>query len=538
MDDSRLSKLTSAGSPFEIARTCDSTTYRHAPGTIPELLSRGRLSAALPFLTCGMRVFTFAAVLGLADQIRGVFTRQFGSMRGLRVAIILDNGPEWVASFVAIANSGAVAVLMDHSLPAAELAVQIESCNCAVLITTGPLRERFLEQPLDLTQRFPNGISFEAYSDRPFLHVDGRPSTQRGSDARLAIRPEDDAIIAMTSGSTGPAKGVLSTQAALSTGVFNAMLAGAMVSVRGGNVVGRAKPCSLVLSQFWHISGLLHVLCSMVTGNSNILVNGFDVGTAIDSLERHRPTSITGAHPELIHEILSWRADDSALGGLRGLGVHGYCLNPALIERTAARFPGLALSMSYGATETNGILSIASRDELLRKPQTSGRILPTFDSRLDAAAGLSVRGPSVMKEYVGHGCERTRQDPGGTWFSTGDCVSIDSEGFIYLQHRKEAPLASQAIEQAVKQLDQVVDVVVLPDAALDSGWVVTFVADGHASEVEAAICQRVSSLGYGGNVRLTRLPRLPRTTSGKPDRRILRALAAATNPDTNFRSSV
>lgn len=97
---------------------------------------------------------------------------------------------------------------------------------------------------------------------------------------------------------------------------------------------------------------------------------------------------------------------------------------------------GVRILEGYGITETGPVLCINT--PLAAKKDTVGRFLPGIEWRLEVVEGietggnLSVRGPNLMEGYLLY--EQGFQ-PVADWFSSGDVVSVDSDGFVTIQAR-------------------------------------------------------------------------------------------------------
>ncbi len=90
----------------------------------------------------------------------------------------------------------------------------------------------------------------------------------------------------------------------------------------------------------------------------------------------------------------------------------------------------------YGATEASPIVSINS--PLFHKDGSVGQILPGIEYKIEKVDGIEdggnlfIKGPNVMKGYLIHGKGFV---PAEEWYNTGDVVSIDSEGYIFIKSR-------------------------------------------------------------------------------------------------------
>ncbi|SDN53805.1 acyl-[acyl-carrier-protein]-phospholipid O-acyltransferase / long-chain-fatty-acid--[acyl-carrier-protein] ligase [Paenibacillus sp. yr247] len=100
---------------------------------------------------------------------------------------------------------------------------------------------------------------------------------------------------------------------------------------------------------------------------------------------------------------------------------------------------GIRILEGYGTTETAPVISLNT--PMYAKKGTVGRILPGIHYRLEPVDGIElggnllVKGPNVMKGYLIHGqgfvsCPE--------WYSCGDVVQIDDQGFISIQARVQS----------------------------------------------------------------------------------------------------
>jgi acyl-[acyl-carrier-protein]-phospholipid O-acyltransferase/long-chain-fatty-acid--[acyl-carrier-protein] ligase len=92
----------------------------------------------------------------------------------------------------------------------------------------------------------------------------------------------------------------------------------------------------------------------------------------------------------------------------------------------------------YGATECSPAVSLNT--PLWPKHGSVGRMLPGIDYKLEPVAGvegggrLLVRGPNVMRGYLNPDANAKFKALGG-WYDTGDIVSVDEEGFVFIKGR-------------------------------------------------------------------------------------------------------
>jgi acyl-[acyl-carrier-protein]-phospholipid O-acyltransferase/long-chain-fatty-acid--[acyl-carrier-protein] ligase len=100
---------------------------------------------------------------------------------------------------------------------------------------------------------------------------------------------------------------------------------------------------------------------------------------------------------------------------------------------------GIRILEGYGATECAPVLAVNT--PMACRNGTVGPLLPGLEARLEAVPGiaqgglLSVRGPNVMMGYYLFDAPGVLQPPEGGWYSTGDIVDIDSDGFLRILGR-------------------------------------------------------------------------------------------------------
>ena len=126
-----------------------------------------------------------------------------------------------------------------------------------------------------------------------------------------------------------------------------------------------------------------------------------------------------------------WR---EAMGGRLGLViVGGAALRPELVRVFGAA--GVSVLQGYGLTETSPIIAY-NRPER-NHPGTVGELLPGTEARFSKSGELLVRGPQVMRGYLGNP-EATAEavNPDG-WFRTGDLGEISEDGFLKITGRSK-----------------------------------------------------------------------------------------------------
>lgn len=120
---------------------------------------------------------------------------------------------------------------------------------------------------------------------------------------------------------------------------------------------------------------------------------------------------------------------------------------------------GIRILEGYGATECAPVLSVNT--PMACRAGTVGPLLPGLESRVEAVPGiahgglLSVRGPNVMQGYYLFDNPGVLKPPLGGWYSTGDVVEIDADGFVRILGRVKrfAKIAGEMVSlEVVEQI--------------------------------------------------------------------------------------
>jgi acyl-CoA synthetase (AMP-forming)/AMP-acid ligase II len=496
--------------------------------TIPDALAAhaaqrpdsSALSAGDEQLTYG----ELAELVGvLAARLAGLGVRS-----GDRVAIFGINSIEWVVSFLATLELGAVAVPLNHRLGRAELAHQLELVRARVVLHDAALSELGARAAGTAVSRTIDRGSDDRHSIWLAPPGPGRKAT---------LTPDAPALISFTSGSTGRPKGALISHRAL-TAAANAY-ARVLRTTEADN--------TLVLVPLFHNTGFCDQVAHMLlVGGSIDLLPEFSKAMARDALIR-RPANYLIAVPGILR-LLALSSDADRIFRDCRLACYGGAPMPsAWIGELAARWPALGLYNCYGLTEFTSVSHILEPSDLPEHHGSVGRPVPGVEQQIVGADGRSLRagapgqlmlaGPSRMSRYWA-APDRTREALRGRWLMTGDVASITADGHLQLLGRasevinrggeKISPLQ---VEAAISLDTSVADVAVLgAPHPIFGERVVAFVTLRDRAEldepaVRAALHESIAD--YAIPERFFVLDELPRNAAGKIDRRELRSHAEA-----------
>jgi long-chain acyl-CoA synthetase len=488
---------------------------------------RARSTPRAPAVVAGPRELSYADLHALVAALNGRL-RHHGVRPGDRVAILGLNSIEWVVTFLACLDAGAVAAPISYRLSPYELEQQIALLQPRLVLAD----EEFLEPVTAGARRAGSTLL-------PLTGLEaGRGSVWAGRSAgavTAAVTPASHALISFTSGSTGVPKGAVITH----EGLVSA--AAAYVEAMGTGEDDR----TLVMVPLFHNTGFCDQLAQMLlVGGTVDLLPAFGVAAAREAL-LVRPSTFLMGVPGIIRLLATGEGGEKIFSACRIACYGGSPMPEAWIEEIASRWPHLRLYNSYGLTEFTSVSHLLDPGDLAEHAGTVGRPVPAAEQRVvdpDGAqlppgevGSLWLAGPSRMKKYW-RDRARTSEVIRGRWLVTGDLGSVGEAGFLTLVGRasevinrggeKVSPLQ---VEAALSLLPEIAEAAVVgaPHPVFGER-VVAFVAlrDGHGLDTEAVRTQLARTVAdFAVPERFLVLDHLPRGSTGKVDRRALCASA-------------
>ncbi|MCS6853411.1 MAG: acyl--CoA ligase [Elioraea sp.] len=397
-----------------------------AHATLAELIA-ARDPASVALRAPGRAPLTSAALAALADRTRATLNA-LGIGRGDRVAIVLPNGPEMAAAFLAVATAATTAPL-NPAYREDEFAFYLEDLRAKALIVLKGAETAARAAAARLDVPVLELVPGEAAGD--FTLDGGSP----GSAADPGPAGTDDvALVLHTSGTTARPKIVPLTQANLCASANH---------IATTLALSPADACLNIMPLF-HIHGLVAaVLASMQGGGAVICTGGFDALRFFRQLDEERPSWIT-AVPTMYQAILA-RADRNAeviaRAKLRFLRSSSASLPAPVMLKLEETF-SCPLVESYGMTEAAhqmasnplagprkpGSVGLPAGPEIAIMDE-DGTILPQ-----GATGEVVIRGPNVTKGYENNPEANAKAFTNG-WFRTGDQGAFDADGYLTLTGR-------------------------------------------------------------------------------------------------------
>jgi acyl-CoA synthetase (AMP-forming)/AMP-acid ligase II len=461
-----------------------------------------------------------------------------GVCPGDRVAIWLDNCPEFVEVEQASFSFGFVRTALGSRLHLDEVTAIVQDCSASVVVA-GAREAGALAASLAGT-----GVTVIAVDGTaPQGVLSYRALVAAASDAPPAEPPsgEDLAALLYTSGTTGRPKGAMLRHRSW-VAMVGALLA-ELPPIGPGDTVLHSGPMS-------HLSGSIGTACA-VGGASTAMMPRFEPAAVLRAAE-HWKVTVLPLVPTMLAALTSEAERGSYdLSTVRAVPYGGSAVAPAVLQRARAVF-GDVLVQVYGLSEALVPLSVLSAadhryhptEASPRRLASAGRPAPFVDVRvmtdsgevaaLEQAGEIQVRSDTVMAGYWGQP-EATAQRVGGDgWVRTGDVGYRDREGYLYIVDRKSDVIVSGGftvypaeVERAIHALPEVDEVVVV--GAPHERWgegvtaVVTLRPGQHLTEDEVVEACRASLAGYKKPTSVLFVEELPKNSSGKLLRREVRA---------------
>jgi benzoate-CoA ligase family protein len=396
-------------------------------------------------------IWTYQQLVQLSSQV-GNGLRHFGVERENRVALLLHDGPELVASFYGAVAIGAVPVPLNTSLLASDYEFLLQHCRAKVLIVGGALAflvEHIRERCPDLQE---------------IIFVGGEHDDQltweewvRGAAPELVpvdVSPDEPAFWLYSSGSTGRQKGVVHLHRAVP----------ATCRLYAQQVLGlNESDICFSAAKLFHAYGLGNGMnFPFFVGGSAILWPGQTLPEMLfDLIQRFHPTVFfaTPAHFVAMLEVANSRPTYD-LSSLRFCISAGEALPATTLTRWLDRF-GLEIIDGIGSTEMLHIFISNHPEQIV--PGSSGRVVPGYEakivdeSRKVLPAGeigdLWVKGES---SFLGYWQDRARTQMTliGDWVVTGDKYSQDEEGFFWYQGRSDDMLKVNGVWVSPLELER------------------------------------------------------------------------------------
>ncbi|MEY2468887.1 MAG: hypothetical protein QOF21_1585 [Actinomycetota bacterium] len=431
---------------------------------------------------------TYADLYGAARAVaKAMLVR--GVLQGERVAIVMGNRPEAVASLFGTCMVGATAVPLSTFATQDEIGFMLADADVHLVLTqTEMLGRRYADEIRNLHDE----VVAVGDDEWDAFIASGDVVSDATLDAHIWEADEDDdALIIYSSGTTAKPKGILHGHR---SPTLQFWIQSQLFRRTERTRLWMAFPI------FWTAGLNTGMGALLASGGCWVMQEAFEPHEALALMARERVTEPYCLPHQIgaLAELPEWETTD--LSSLKYVfGKSAFARHPKVDGDTNWQLP-----VGYGLSETCAYFvahpADAGRDAL---KSSTGRLLPGNELTIDDDE-FCIKGPTLMKHYVGKTPAECFDAEG--FFHTGDTGLVDDDEFVHFTGRRSemiktggANVSPAELEVALRACPPVklARVVGMPDATLDEVVVACVTlkdgVDATAEDIQAFLRERVAS---------------------------------------------
>ncbi|MDI3386454.1 4-coumarate--CoA ligase family protein [Streptomyces sp. B-S-A8] len=376
-----------------------------------------------------------------------------GLGKGDVLALHSPNTLAFPAVFHAATRTGAAVTTVHPLSTPEEFAKQLRDSGASWVVTVSPL--------LDVARaaaELAGGVREilvcdEADGHRSVLEL----AASTAPEPHVDLDPARDlAVLPYSSGTTGVPKGVMLTHRNIATNL--AQLHPSMPLGQGERI--------LAVLPFFHIYGLTALVNAPLRHGATVVVlPRFDLDTFLAAIEQHRITALYVAPPIVLALAKHPKVDAYDLSSVKLVLSAAAPLDAELAAACARRLGLPAVIQAYGMTELSPGTHLVPLDEQHPPPGTVGKLIAGTEMRIvsldepgrDLGPGergeIVIRGPQVMKGYLGRPEATADMIDADGWLHTGDIGRVDAEGWLFVVDRVKELIKYKGFQVAPAELE-------------------------------------------------------------------------------------
>lgn len=403
---------------------------------------------------------------GLAD---------LGVRAGQRVAVFSPNSIDYAIFCYAIIRSGAACAPINAALTWQELRQQLTTAGSECMFVHSSLVQTAMKAIQGTAVKFVIS-DFTSNAIGSPIQISLAQLIERGKAAEsltlpTITNPDDPAFTCFSSGTTGVAKGVLTSHGNMTANLQQWRELYSMDSRTGSS--------DIAFLPFSHIYALNVFVCGGIYfGNTVVVMPHFDFDLYLRCIDKYRPTDLYLVPPVALRLVQDPQLDKYNLSSVKRIMSAAAPLSSelgsALENKLNAKYGhSVYCFQSWGLTETSPLATGVPLNRM-EKRQTVGCIAPNMEFRVvdhvtgedvqEAKSGDPVRtgeiwcrGPNVTRGYLNNSVatqEAFSVDADGkTWFKTGDIGSIDNDGFLNINDRIKEMIKYKGLQVIPSELE-------------------------------------------------------------------------------------
>ncbi|MEV2217095.1 4-coumarate--CoA ligase family protein [Streptomyces sp. NPDC050997] len=385
-----------------------------------------------------------------------------GVRKGDVLALHSPNTIAFPTAFYAATRAGASVTTVHPLATPEEFAKQLTDSAARWIITVSPLLEAARG-----AAELAGGVQEIFVCDSAPGHrslIDMLAST--APEPQLTIDPaEDVAALPYSSGTTGIPKGVMLTHRQIATNL--AQLEPVLSNGPGDRI--------LAVLPFFHIYGLTALMNGPLRNGATVVVlPRFDLETFLAAIQNHRITGLYVAPPIVLALAKHPLVAQYDLSSLKYIVSAAAPLDARLAAACSQRLGLPPVGQAYGMTELSPGTHVVPLNAMRTAPPgTVGRLIPGTEMRIisldgpgndpdndlgndlgiDESGEILIRGPQVMKGYLGRPDDTAAMiDPDG-WLHTGDVGHVDADGWLFVVDRVKELIKYKGFQVAPAELE-------------------------------------------------------------------------------------
>ncbi|MEU2774695.1 4-coumarate--CoA ligase family protein [Streptomyces sp. NPDC007162] len=460
-----------------------------------------------------------------------------GVRKGDVLALHSPNTVAFPTAFYGATRAGAAVTTVHPLSTPEEFAKQLRDCAARWIVTVSPLLEtarRAAELAGGVEEIF---VCDSATGHRSLIDM----LAGDAPEPEIDIDPvEDVAALPYSSGTTGIPKGVMLTHRQIAT---NLAQLDAPVPAGPGDRV-------LAVLPLFHIYGLTALMnAPLRKGATVVVLPRFDLTTFLAAIQNHRITGLYVAPPIVLALAKHPLVEQYDLSSLKYVMSAAAPLDAQLAAACSQRLGLPPVGQAYGMTELSPGTHVVPLDAMHQAPPgTVGRLIASTEMRIvsladphkDVATGepgeILIRGPQVMKGYLGRPDDTAAMIDTDGWLHTGDVGHADADGWLFVVDRVKELIKYKGFQVAPAELEAlllthpgIADAAVIGAYNEDGNeiphaFVVRQPTAGGLTENETMLYVAERVAPYKRVRKVTFISAVPRAASGKILRRELRDL--------------